>query len=410
MARMIEKLSPRRVTTAKPKRGRRALVIGDGGGLWLQCTLADDGATVRRSWVFRFQLNGRRREMGLGAAHTVSLREARVEARSLRQQLRKKIDPLEAQAAARRAKLAEQARTITFERCAQMYLDLHADGWSPKHAHQWRTSLASYILPTLGAMSVADVDEAAVMRTVQPLWKEKTVTAGRVLARIRVVLDYAAASGFRNGGNNPAVATLAALPKRARIAKVRHFEMLPWQALPDFMAKLRTEQAAASRCLEFIALTAARSGEARSAQWDEIKDGVWTIPASRMKSGREHRVPLSARALEILNGLPRAGAYVFGGNASLPEKALHRALRRLHPSATIHGMRSALRTWCDEVANYPHHVVEAALAHAIPTAVEKAYRRGDLFEKRRRLMQQWCDYLAKPAPAGVVTPMRRRAG
>lgn len=411
MPRIIGKLTSRRVATAKPRHGRRALVLGDGGGLWLQATLGDDGTTVRRSWVFRYEIGGRRREMGLGATHTRSLAEARDKARSLRQLLLENVDPLEAREADRRAKLAEAARTKTFRQCAEAYLGLHADdGWSRRHLHQWRTSLRDYAFPTIGEMLVRDVDEAAVMRVVQPIWAKKTTTAARVLNRIRLVIDYASASGFRNG-DNPARHVAAALPKKAKIARVRHFAALPWQDVPEFMSELRGVKGIPALCLEFVVLTGVRTGEALGATWDEIdhKAKTWTIARERMKGGKEHRVPLSARALEILDGLPGRTGYLFGGSKALPETALRKqVLRRLHSSATTHGFRATFRTWCDEQTNFPHHVVEQALAHTTGNAVERAYKRGDLFERRRKLMDQWASFCTKSAPAGkTVIPLRR---
>jgi integrase len=413
MPRIVGKLSTRRVATARPKRGRKALVLADGGNLYLQCTLGDDGTTVRRSWVFRYEIDGKRREAGLGPLHTRSLAEARDKAREMRLQLLEGVDPLEAREADRRAKLAEQARTVTFERCAQMYLDLHADGWSVLHRHQWNATLRTYILPTLGKLAVSDIDQAAVSKVVQPIWKSKTTTASRVRSRIEAILDYAAASGFRSG-DNPARHIAVALPKKARVAPVQHFRALPWQDIPAFVTELRRWQSVPARCLEFLILTGVRTGEALRATWDEIDDKTktWTIPASRMKARTPHRVPLSARVLELLRSLPQDGRYLFGGSKPLPETALRKqVLRRLRPGMTVHGFRASFKTWAGERTNFARETVEIALAHKIGDQTEQAYERGDKFEKRRRLMQAWADYLAKPAAAGgVVTPMRRRAG
>jgi integrase len=412
--RIVGRLTSRRVNTAKPKAGRPALVIGDGGGLWLQVTRGE-GDHLRRSWTFRYEINGRRREMGLGPLHTNGLAEARAKAKTLRQQLVDGIDPLEAREAERRARLAAQMRAVTFQDCAEQYLDLHADGWGADHHHQWRASLRTYVYPLIGKLAVADIDTAAVMKIVGPIWKSRPTTAGRVRARVESILDFAAANNYR-GNDNPARHVTAALPKKSKIAPIQHFAAEPWEQMPLFMQELRQLQSTAARCLEFLILTATRSGEAIGAQRDEIKDGVWTIPGSRTKTGETHRVPLSKRAIEILNTLPRTGPFVFGGGKPLQETALRRTvLAKLRPGAsrltsavTTHGMRAAFKTWAGERTNFASETIEVALAHKLGSKTEQAYEKGDKFEKRARLMQAWADYLAKPAAAGgVVTPIRR---
>jgi integrase len=406
MARVLGKLSQRRVATAKPKRGRKALVLADGGNLYLQCTLADDDTTVRRSWVFRYEVDGRRREMGLGAAHTIGLAEARNRARALRVQLVDNIDPLAQREADRRAKLAEQARTVTFAECAKRYLNLHAATWGVAHRHQWHATLTTYILPVIGDLSVADIDQAIVMKIVEPIWTSKPTTAGRVRNRIECVLDYAAANQFR-ANDNPARHVTAALPKKSKIAPVQHHAAEPWQEMPQFMQELRQLPSTAARCLEFLTYTAARSDEAIGATWDEIdlKAKVWRIPGSRMKARVAHHVPLSTRALELLSSLPRSGPYVFGGNKPLQATALRRqVLAKLRPGAnrlistiTTHGMRAAFKTWAGESTNFANETVEIALAHRIGNQTEQAYERGDKATKRARLMQAWADFLDKSA-------------
>jgi integrase len=401
------------VNTAKPKAGRQALVIGDGGGLWLQATRGE-GDHIRRSWTFRYEINGKRREMGLGPLFTTGLAEARAKAKALRQQLLDNIDPLEAREADRRAKLAEQARTVTFARCAEMYLALHADGWGAAHHHQWRASLRTYVYPLIGKLAVADIDTAAVMKVVEPIWTTKPTTAGRVRSRLEAIFDYAEANKFCH--DNPARHVTAALPRKSRIAKVQHFAAEPWEEMPQFMQELHQLQSTAAKCTEFLVLTAVRAGEAIGAKWSEIKDGIWIVPAERTKARKEHRVPLSKRAVEVLNSLPRSGPYVFGGNKPLQETALRRqVLARLRPGAhrlrstvTVHGMRAAFKTFAGERTNFARETVEIALAHKIGDQTEQAYERGDKFEKRRRLMQAWADYLAKSAATGVVTPIRGR--
>jgi integrase len=422
--RIVGRLTSRRVATAKPKAGRQALIIGDGGGLWLQVTRGE-GDHLRRSWTFRYEIDGKRREMGLGALHTFGLAEARERARALRQQLADGVDPLAQRETARRAKLAEAARAVSFQECAKQYLNLHEEGWGAAHRHQWHASLGTYVYPQIGALAVADVDQAVVMRIIQPIWNAKPTTASRVLNRIERILDFAAAHEYRRSNDNPAARVVSALPKKSRIAKVEHFAALSWEEMPTFVQQLRGLKTTAARCLEFLIYTGARSDEAIGALWDEIdfKAKAWTIPAERMKGGELHRVPLSRAALELLSALPRSGPYVFGGDDGkmLQDHALRRqVLAKLRPgtskltsSITAHGFRGSFKTWAGESTNFANETIELALAHKVGNKVEQAYEKGDKLAKRARLMQAWADYLAKPAKpaaAGTVTPMRRRAG
>jgi integrase len=414
MPRIIERLSARKVATAKPKRGRRALFLSDGANLNLQISFADDGKTVRKSWVFLYQLNGRKRAMGLGPTYTVGLAEARAKAKALRQMLLEDRDPIEEREAAHRAKLAEAAKLMTFQQCAEAYVRLHESGWSSEHRSQWHASLRLYVLPKIGDVPVRDIDTAMVMQIIEPIWSAKTVTAGRVRARIEAVLEYATAHKFREG-DNPA-RLLAALPKQSKIAPVGHLTALPWQDVPQFMSELRGLKSTAARCCEFLILCAARSGEAIGATWDEIdlKAKTWVVPPERMKARKEHRVPLSARALEILG--PKGDGYIFGGTRVLGETALRRTvLAKLRPGATrwrssitTHGFRASFKTWCGESTNFAAETIELALAHAIGNKTEQSYERGDKFEKRRRLMDKWSKFCTEgaPAAAAVVTPLR----
>jgi integrase len=412
--RIVGRLTSRRVNTAKPKAGRQALVIGDGGGLWLQVTRGE-GDHLRRSWTFRFEIGGKRREMGLGALSTFSLAEVRVRAKALRQQLADGIDPLAKREADKQARLVEQASTVTFEQCAKMFLKLHERGWGAAHRHQWNASLSNYVYPKIGRLPVRDIDQAAIMQLIEPLWSVKTTTASRVRSRIEAILDYALAHKFRQGDNPARI--LAALPKPATIAKPESFASLPWQDVPQFMSELRALQSVAARCTEFLILTAARTGEAIGARWDEIdlKAKTWTVPADRMKAGIKHSIPLSDRAVKILSDLPRIGPLVFG---HLHEAALRRAvLAKLRPdgrpqcsTTTIHGFRASFKTWCSEATNYAPEIAEAALAHARGNRVTRAYDRGDLLQKRARLMQAWADFLAKPAKATAGNVVTLKAG
>jgi integrase len=416
--RMVGRLTSRRVNTARPKGGRQALLIGDGGGLWLQITRGE-GDHLRRSWTFRYELNGKRREMGLGPLSTRGLAEARTRAKELRLLLLDNTDPLDAREAARRAKLAEAARTVTFQEAAKQFLGLHEGGWGAAHRHQWHASLGAYVYPQIGALAVADVDQAAVMRIIQPIWNAKPTTASRVLNRIERILDFAAAHEYRSN-DNPAARVVSALPKKSRIAKVKHFAALPWEEMPAFVQQLRGLKTTAARCLEFLIYTTTRSEEAIGALWDEIdfKAKAWTIPAERMKGGGEHRVPLSRAALELLTDMPRSGPLVFGDGTMLQDHALRRqVLAKLRPGASkltssvaTHGFRGSFKTWAGESTNFANETIELALAHKVGNKVEQAYEKGDKYTKRSRLMQAWADYLAKPAKAATGNVVAMKAG
>lgn len=361
---------------------------GDGGGLWLQ--VAKGGS---KSWVFRFTVNGRRREMGLGPTHTIGLAEARARALECRKQVLDRKDPIELR------RLAHARDGITFDQCAAAYIEAHRASWrNAKHAAQWSSTLTTYASPVIGYMPVAAVDTAAVMRVLRPIWSVKTETASRLRGRIESVLGWATTSGYRSG-DNPArwrghLQNLLAAP--SKVAKVAHHASLPWQELPALMARLRGCDGLAARALGFLILTAARSGEVRLARWDEISDGVWTIPADRMKAGREHRVPLSKPALALLASLPRMGDYIFPGvryGSPLSDMSLTAVLRRMdRHDITVHGFRSTFRMWAAEATAYPREVCEHALAHSLPDKVEAAYQRSDLFVKRTALMREWADF------------------
>jgi integrase len=396
--RTIGQLSSARVRTAQPKPGRTALVLADGGNLYLQCSLGADGS-VRRSFTFRYEIDGRRREMGLGPLHTIGLSEARDRARTLRQQLLDGIDPL----TARRAERQSAAKAVTFKQCADAYITAHRAGWrNPKHADQWVSTLATYAEPVIGAVPVQEVDVALVLKVLEPIWAKVPPTASRLRGRIEAVLDWAKARGYR-AGENPArwrghLDHL--LPKQSKLKKVKHHAALPYDELPGFMVALRRQEGIAARALEFLIYTAARSGEVIGATWDEINfiDKGWTIPGNRMKSGREHRVPLSPAAIALLKALPHDSEHIFDcGKTSLLE-----VTRRMQVDCVPHGFRSSFRTWAAERSNFPRDVIEAALAHVNADKVEAAYQRGDLFEKRSRLMQAWAEYCGKPTPASAT--------
>jgi hypothetical protein len=299
-SRIVGKLTARRVATIRPPNGRKAGVVADGGNLYLQVSTGRHG-NISRSWVFRYELAGQRREMGLGPIHTLNLRKARLRARELREQLLNNVDPLDERQKARQALITERAKTVTFEKTATMYFDLHADSWGTRHRAQWINSLRQHVFPHLGKLAPAAIDSAMVLKFIQPLWLTKTKTAARVLNRIETVLDFATTSGLRSG-DNPARQTQTALPKPGKISTVNSFAALPYDEMAALMQKLATRDEFATTALRFLILTTARSGEVRGACWPEIHfdKRLWIVPGSRMKSGREHRVPLSDAALSIL--------------------------------------------------------------------------------------------------------------
>ena len=324
---------------------------------------------------------------------------------------------MEARATDRSAAKLAAAKALTFEEAAAQYFTHHEKGWkNAKHRAQFRSTMAAYVLPRIGKLSVAAIDTGLVLRCIEPIWADKTETATRVRGRIEAVLNWATVRGYRTG-DNPArwEGHLAeALPARERIAKTAHHAALPFSELTAFMTALAERGGTAARALEFTILTAARTGEAIGATWDEVNltEKTWTVPAGRIKGGREHREPLSDRVVELLAALPteRDNPYVFIGARSggLSSAAMTAVLKRMGRSAvTIHGFRSTFRDWAAERTNYPNHIVEMALAHAVGDKVEAAYRRGDLFDKRRRLMSDWARFSAmKPTASGAVVPMR----
>lgn len=407
MARQVEKLSALGVSkTSKPG------YYGDGAGLWLQ--VSQSGS---KSWIFRFTRSGKQREMGLGSLNTITLAEARTKAKEQRVMLIDGTDPLDARKATKLIEALALARMITFDQCATAYINAHRSGWkNAKHAAQWENTLATYATPIIGALPVAAVDTALVVKVLSPIWHEKTETATRLRGRIESILDWATVSKYRQG-ENPArwrghLENLLANP--SKVKKVEHHPALPWQEIGAFMAELRARDGIAARAVEFAIFTATRSGEVRGATWAEIDlaAGVWTIPGTRMKAGREHRVPLSAQALALLNSAPGMGEIVFPGrkhDSALSDMSLTAVLRRMGcAEITVHGFRSTFRDWCAEsVANsFPREVCEHALAHSLPDKVEAAYRRGDLLEKRVMLMQAWADYCATIPTAAKVTSIR----
>jgi integrase len=405
MATLEGSVMPRKARELSPLKVRRLLQTGRwsvGGvdGLALQVT-----ATGARSWVLRLSLAGKQREMGLGSFPSVTLAEAREKARAYRAQVQTGDDPIARRVAAVSAAAAERSLLQTFDKTAEAYIAQHEASWkNAKHAAQWTATLQTYAYPVLGRMQVRDITAAHVIKAIEPIWASKTETATRVRSRIELVLDYATARGLRQGPN-PARwrGNLdAALPKASKLTKVEHHAAVPVVEAPAFMHSLRQQPGIGARALEFVILTAARSGEVRGVTWTEIdlQSGLWTVPAARMKGGREHRVPLSRAALALLRvmGPREAGDVIFPGlKGSLSDMSLTAVLRRMKVQATVHGFRSTFRDWVSECTHFPGEVAEMALAHAVGDKVEAAYRRGDLLARRTQLMQEWGHYLGAEA-------------
>ena len=399
MGKEVRKLSARGAATVTEP-GRHS----DGAGLYLNVT-----ETGARSWLFMWKVAGRRREMGLGSARDVSLARAREVAAECRAIVAAGRDPLEARAAAKTAE-----RVIpTFGECADEFVAAKQSEWrNEKHRAQWAMTLKEYAAP-LRKLPVDVIDTAAVLSVLKPIWQAKPETASRFRGRIEQVLDAAKAQGHRTG-ENPArwrghLDKL--LAKRQRLTRGHHAAMA-YADVPAFLARLRERQAGSvsALALEFTILTAARSGEALGMRWDEVDETakVWTVPPTRMKAAREHRVPLSARALDLLGEAKQArtGDFVFPGSSAgrpLSVMAMEMVLRRMGlDDVTVHGFRSAFRDWAGNETHFPREVAEAALAHVIGDAAERAYRRGDALEKRRALMDAWTNYCMPKAASNVL--------
>jgi integrase len=374
----------------------------DGDGLYLQVTGSDKRKA--RSWLFRYKVGKKTTWLGLGSYSTVPLTDAREAAFLARKQLRQGVDPLQQ----KRAALAAQKETQrhTFKDVAHEYIEEHKAGWrNEKHAAQWETTLKTYAYPVLGDLEVNLVALEHILRVLRPIWTEKPETASRVRGRIESILDYAAVHSWRTG-ENPAHwqgYLSEVLPAKTKVAKVEHHAALSWKEMPEFWIQLCEKDAVSARCLQFLILTASRSGESRGASWDEIdlKENVWTIPADRMKASRPHRVPLSEAAIRVIKAVTPFGGkphdLIFPGGrkaAPLSDVAVSKALHTIRGGFTVHGFRSTFRDWCAESIGTPREVAEAALAHVNRDRVEAAYARTDHLERRRKLMAMWSEFLA----------------
>lgn len=418
---IVNALTPPMVKHAKV--GRHA----DGNGLFLLVK-----PTGKRSWVFRYKMARRERDMGLGGAigpGSVTLAEARAKAVEARRLLRSGADPI----SQRRDVAAEDAarsqanvlQSIVFKTAAAAYMDANETGWrNDKHRAQWRSTLETYAYPHLGHLAVSEVATSHVMEALEAIWNSKPETASRVRGRIEAVLDYARAREWRTG-DNPArwrghIANM--LPARKNTARVAHHPALAWREARKFMSALKSRDAVAARALEFAILTVARTGEVLGARWTEIDIGnaIWTVPGARIKAGREHRVPLSERALTVLNEMMplrpdddrRDDALVFPGaklGRPLSQMAMLMLLRRMdRADLTTHGFRSTFRDWCAEATDYPNEMAELALAHTVGDKVEAAYRRGDMMDKRRHMMEKWAEFCGDAKTPGASDNGLRR--
>jgi integrase len=392
--RQFNKLNTRKIAAIR-KAGR----YGDGLNLWLE--VSDSG---NKSWIYRYMLNGRSRDMGLGPLHSVGLAEAREKAKDVRKSLLAGCDPLEERRAADELIRAHAARTLTFAACADLYLKEHLGALkNDKHRQQWRTSIET-ANGAFGSLNVASVDTAMVMKLLEPIWQRTPETGSRIRSRIEKVLAWATARELRSGPN-PArwvghLDTLLRKPKKGD-----HHSAMPFEQVPAFMALLRSLDSISARALEFTILTACRTGEVLGAKWDEVDldKGIFTIPANRMKAGVEHEVPLAARAVCILRDMPRVGDYIFPGakhGKPLSNMAMLQMMRgKAGNGYTTHGMRSAFNDWAADQTNFPREVVQHALAHKLPDKVEAAYRRRSALPKRVKLMEAWAKYCERPCVA-----------
>ncbi|WDD94645.1 integrase arm-type DNA-binding domain-containing protein [Burkholderia sp. FERM BP-3421] len=387
--------------------------VGKIAGLYLQVT--ESGS---RSWILRVKVGDKRREIGLGPYPAVALKDAHAKAQAERDKISSGVDPVLERRAAESALKAAQASEITFAEAAKQFINSRAHGWkNAKHGDQWRNTLSQYAEPILGKMFVRHITREHVLQVLEPIWTIKTETASRVRGRIENVLDWARVKGYRSG-ENPALWRgnldhLLAAP--ADVKPVKHHAAIPYREIGDFITSLKAVDGIGARCLEFAILTVSRSGEARGARWPEIDfdSGVWRVPADRMKEKKEHRVPLSTVAMELLRALPCTDkeGLIFPSPRGkvLSDMTPLMAVRRLGVQATAHGMRSTFKDWASDVTNHPRELIEVALAHIPGDSSEMAYWRSDVLERRRQLMEDWAQFISRPFKSGTVVPLQRQA-
>lgn len=409
--------------------------VGGVAGLHLQVTKSK-GSSPAASWILRVKIGDKRPDLGLGSYPTVLLADARNAAREARALIDKGIDPRIAKQEAKAALSAAQAKALNFEQAAVLcHKAKRSEFRNPKHSEQWINTLKTYAVPVIGRIPVADIELPHIVSVLEPIWETKTETATRVRQRIESVLAWSTVSGFR-AGDNPArwKGNLEhALPKPSKLRKTKHHPALPWQTVPEFMVDLRGRDGMATRALEFLILTAARSGEVRLAKWREIDldAKVWTVPADRMKAGLRHRVPLSAPAIKLLKALPRMQGvpYVFAAprGGALSDMAISAVTRRMHEAsidaggdgypdprqdrvATPHGFRSSFKDWARSSTSYADEVSELALAHVSSDDTRAAYARDELLPKRERLMRDWAKFCGAVRKSASVTDIGGRRG
>ncbi len=401
----VEKLSAMKVARIS-KPGKYA----DGKGLYLQVTKA-----LVKSWLFRYEIHKVEHAMGLGPLHTVGLADAREQARKARLLLNEGIDPMQHKAAAIEKAKANQAKNKIFNECMAEYIKSHKESWSnEKHQKQWEATLLEYACPHFGKMNVRLVNTELVLRVLEPIWKTKTETATRVRERLERVLSWASTMGYREG-ENPARwhgHLQELLPAPSKIKTVKHHASLPYMEVGAFYRLLQVEKGIAARALQFAILTACRTGEAVFAKWEEfdLSRGVWEIPKERMKAKKPHRVPLVKETLAILERVQGLDpVWVFPGRkegSPMSNMAMANVLERMQRAdITVHGFRSTFRVWAAEQTVYPKEMAELALAHAVGSAVEEAYQRSDLFERRRALMKDWADWCKLVQPSSGQGPV-----
>ncbi|MCV2866912.1 tyrosine-type recombinase/integrase [Albidovulum sediminicola] len=429
MPKLAKELSPLEVRNLRhsgKSKWNEVVAVGGVSGLMLQIT-PNDG----RSWLLRTKVGEARREIGLGGFPDVTLAQARERAREAKDQIRRGIDPVEERKALKSALAASQSRGLLFKVAVERCLAAKLDGFkNAKHRDQWRNTLDQYAVPVLGQMQVEQITVQDVLRVLQPIWQSKTETASRLRGRIEAVLSWATVAGHRTGDNPARWAgnLKELLPAPDKVADKENHPAVALDDAPRWMAELRKREGFGARALELLALTAVRSGEVRGARWDEIdlERGLWVIPAERMKMKREHKVPLSPAAVDLLKALPRleGNPLVFPAarGGQLSDMTLSATMRRMQEAevsaqrlgfldprskrpAVPHGLRSTFRDWAAERTNYPGEMAEVALAHKISNAVEAAYRRGDMVEKRRRMMRDWADVLGDAKAGGEVVKL-----
>ena len=372
--------------------------VGGVAGLYLHVN-----ARGARSWILRVVVGDKRRDMGLGGYPDIGVADARQKAREARLKIEQGVDPILLRKQAKSELMALQATDKTFEQAAGEYIKIHADSWSnDKHRKQWESTLAAYAFPVFGKLSLRDILQEHILKILEPIWTTKTETATRVRGRMESILDWAKVKGLRSGENPAAWKGHLdhMLPAPTRLKKIEHLTAVPVREMPGFMVKLRQAAGIAAQALEFLILTAARSGEVRGITWQEVslEDALWIVPAERMKMKKEHRVPLSNRAVDILKSQPRidGNPLVFPAprGSQMSDATMSAVLKRMNVDATVHGFRSSFRDWCGDYTNYPRDLAEQCLAHGADDPVEAAYRRGDALERRREIMNEWSKFIA----------------